>query len=97
MADEYSETTDWPGAGWAFAVWAAHFSVLWGASSAFPGDQAARWIALAATVVALAALAWFWRDRAGKLTRCAGRHVLPLAIGIAAAAILFGALPALVG
>ncbi|GGD55344.1 hypothetical protein GRI62_03485 [Erythrobacter arachoides] len=97
MAGHYTETTDWQGAGWAFAVWTAHFTALWGASSAFPGDPAARWIALAATVVALAALIWLWRLRAARRARGAGRHVTPLAIGMAGVAVLFGALPALVG
>ena len=97
MAGMFKETTDWQGAGWAFAVWAAHFSVLWGGSSAFPADPAARWIALIATMLAFAALALVWRVRgAGRKGEGAGA-VLPLALGLSAVAILFGALPALVG
>lgn len=56
MTERFTETTDWRGASWAFAVWAAHFSVLWGASSMFPGIANARWIALFATLAALAKL-----------------------------------------
>lgn len=93
MAGTFKENTDWQGAGWAFSVWAAHFSALWGASSAFPADPAARWIALAATVLALAALGLVWRIRSVK----GGGFILPLALGLSAVAILFGALPALVG
>lgn len=93
MTGIFKESTDWQGAGWAFSVWAAHFSALWGASSAFPADPAARWIALIATVLALAALAVVWRRRKA----IGGGFVLPLALGLSAVAILFGALPALVG
>lgn len=93
MTDRYSETTDWSGAGWALAVWAAHFSALWGASSIFPDTSAARWIALAATLGAVAVLAMLWRARR---LREKG-SILPVALGIAALAILLGALPALIG
>lgn len=93
MAGTFKENTDWQGAGWAFSVWVAHFSALWGASSAFPADPTARWIALIVTVLALAALALVWRRRKA----IGGGLVLPLALGLSAVAILFGALPALVG
>lgn len=93
VADTFKESTDWKGAGWAFSVWAVHFSALWGASSAFPADPAARWIALVATVLALAALAVVLRRRGANRDGV----VLPLALGLSAVAILFGALPALVG
>lgn len=92
MDDRFTETTDWPGAGWALAVWAAHFSALWGASSVFPAQSAARWLALAATLAAYGALALLWRRRA-----TGRRSVIALAVGLSAAAIAFGALPALVG
>ena len=96
MADTFEESTDWQGAGWAFAVWAAHFSALWGASSIFPADPAARWIALGATVLALAALALLWRARvAGR--RGEGGLVMPLALGLSGLAIAFGGLPAMIG
>ena len=92
MNDRFRETIDWPGAGWALAVWAAHFSVLWGASVVFPAQPAARWLALAATLAAFGALAWLWRRRAPRRT-----SVVALAIGLASAAIVFGAMPALIG
>ncbi|WP_120717560.1 hypothetical protein [Tsuneonella amylolytica] len=93
MADDYSETTDWPGTAWAFVVWALHFSILWGSSSIFPGDDAARLVALVATLGALAALAllWRWRSRKG-----AGR-IFASSVGIAAVAVIFGSIPAAVG
>lgn len=92
MDDRFTETTDWPGAGWALAVWAAHFSALWGASSVFPAEAAARWLALAATLAAFGALAVLWRRRSRGRT-----SIVALAIGLSAAAIAFGAMPALIG
>ncbi|MFY8195771.1 MAG: hypothetical protein ACOVKV_11865 [Novosphingobium sp.] len=93
MTERFTETTDWQGASWAFTVWAAHFSVLWGASSMFPGMAVARWIALFATLSALGALLWLWRIRQARR----GKTILLFAIGISALSILFGAMPALIG
>lgn len=90
---EFRETTDWIGAAWAFCVWAVHFSVLWGASSIFPGDGAARLVALAATLAAFGVLALLWRAR----SRSGTGRTFALSIGIAAVAILFGSLPAAIG
>ena len=93
MTGPFSETTDWRGAAWAFAIWAAHFSALWTASSVFPDSPAARWIALAATLAACGALALLWRKR-----RSGGPGSILLAsIALSAFAILFGATPALIG
>lgn len=36
-------------------VWAAHFSLLFGIASVFPGTQLARWLTLIASIPALAA------------------------------------------
>ena len=93
MSGPFSETHDWRGAAWAFAIWAAHFSALWTASSVFPGSPIARWIALAATLAAGGALAMLWRRR-----RIGGQGSILLAsIALSAFAILFGATPALIG
>lgn len=93
MDDRYSEHVDWKAAVLALMVWAAHFSVLWGASSVFPGNAAARWIALAATIAAAGALVWLWPP-----DRARGPVAIPrTSIGLAAAAIGFGAMPALIG
>lgn len=97
MPGPYSETTDWPGAAWPFAIWAVHFSVLWGASSIFPDHAAARWIALVATVAAVGALASLWRVRVPRQQGVREGRIFTLAAGVTALAILFGALPALVG
>lgn len=93
MSDGFSEPVDWPGAVFALAIWLAHFTLLWGASSAFPHEPVARWIALAGTLAGLAALGLLRRVRAVS----ALRSVPGLAIALAAVAMLFGALPALVG
>jgi hypothetical protein len=93
MAGPFTETSDWQGAAWAMAIWAVHFSVLWGASSIFPNADAARWIAAAATLGALVALAALHL----RCQRWSKRSVQPAATGLAALAIVFGALPAVFG
>lgn len=93
METRFSEPIDWKAVAAAFAIWAAHFSLLWAGSSVFPADQAARWIALAGTIAALGALAVL-------MVRCArtsSAAVPLLACGLSATAVLFGALPALIG
>jgi hypothetical protein len=93
MDDRFSEPVDWKATVAAPVIWAAHFTVLWGASSVFPGTSAARWIALGATLLALATLVWLWTSVAGHVTRKIPRA----SVGLSAAAILFGAMPAVVG
>lgn len=75
----------------AFAIWAAHFLVVYAASLIFPGQIAALWIALATSIAALAALAWLWW-RARALTT-----LDMLAIGLAALFVVYDTLPALFG
>lgn len=93
MDDRYSEWHDWAGAAWALVVWAAHFSALWGASSVWPGQPAARWAALAVTAVALGALAWLWRARRIRTPR----SIAGLAVAFSGISIVLGAVPAAVG
>ncbi len=93
MADRFSNEHDWVTAALALSVWAAHFSLLWAASVVFPGGAAARWIALGVTLAAVAGLVWLaLRGRVASPLSAAG-----LGIGIAAAGVAFGSLPALVG
>lgn len=93
MTDPYAEQTDWAGAAWALTIWAVHFTLLWSASSVWPDQAAARWAALIVTVLAAAALFVLWRRRVRSL-----RPSVPaLGIGMAAAAILFGTLPPIIG
>lgn len=93
MKTDYSEPVDWKAVTLAFVVWAAHFSILWGANSIFPDAPISRWIALAVTLAALAALAWIviMGVRGGP------RTVPRLAGMVAGLSVLFGALPALIG
>ncbi|MCX7282480.1 MAG: hypothetical protein NTX28_00235 [Novosphingobium sp.] len=93
MRDDFSDPVDWKGAALCFVLWLAHFTVLWGASSVFPGSAIARWIALLATVVVLAAIVALWR---GAAQRQPGK-VTHLAMALAVAAVLFGAMPAAIG
>lgn len=89
----FSNEQDWYTATLALVVWAAHFTLLWAASSVFPGQPAARWIAFVLTAVAIAALAWLWRR-----ARPASIFSVPaLGIGIAGAGVAFDVVPALVG
>lgn len=93
MRDSFSDPVDWKGVALCFVLWLAHFTVLWGASSVFPGGAEARWIALAATIVVIAALAGVLRCGAART----GSKVTRLAIALAVAAVLFGVLPAAIG
>ena len=76
----------------AFLVWAAHFAISYGAVLIFPGQAVARIVAFAAGLAALAVLVIQARKSA------LPRSSLALgALGLAAAAIVFGTFPAIVG
>jgi sensor c-di-GMP phosphodiesterase-like protein len=72
----------------AFAIWAVHFFVAYGAALIFPRETIVLWIALAAFVGALAALAWLWLRR---MRTPLGR----LAIALAGLFVVYDTLPAL--
>jgi hypothetical protein len=72
----------------AFVIWSVHFLVAYGAALVFPGQAVVLWVALAAFVGALAALAWLWRRR----TRT---PLGSLAIGLAGLFVVFDTLPAM--
>lgn len=83
-------------------LWAAHFFALYGIASLFPGTAAARWLAAAATVAALAAGAvLLLKALARRREACGndlGRWMAGLAAlgsGIALVAIFYQGLPAL--
>ncbi len=93
MAEDFRERIDYQTPALALAVWAMHFSLLWGASSIFPGQPAARWIALVLTIVAAGALFYLWRrEKVRSVFSVPG-----LGIAIAAVSVGYGAMPALVG
>ena len=76
----------------AFAIWGVHFSVSYGAVLIFPEQQIARWIAIAAMIIAAATLI----ARGLRLSK--PRSSLALgALGLALAGIVFGTFPAFVG
>ena len=76
----------------AFAIWAAHFAISYGAVLVFPGQAIARIVAVAAGLAALAVLVAQARRSARP------RSSLALgALGLAGAAIVFGTFPAIVG
>lgn len=76
----------------AFAIWAAHFSISYGAVLVFPGEAIARIIAVVAGLAALAVLVAQARGSARPQSSLALG-----AFGLAAAAIVFGTFPAIVG
>lgn len=93
MAGEFTNRHDWLGIAAALSVWAAHFTLLWGASIVFPGKPIAQWIAVVLTVLAFAAL-WLIRQRSGVRSV---RSVEGLGIGIATVAVAYTFIPALIG
>jgi len=92
MRDELNLHSNWKIMVLAFLVWAAHFMIAYGAELIMPGNPAVRWIALGAALAACALLAQGWR-RVGS----DGSPVVRLALAIAALAIAFQTLPALIG
>jgi MYXO-CTERM domain-containing protein len=93
MAGEFTNKHDWLTISLAMSIWAAHFMLLWSASSVFPGQAAARWIAVALTVAALCGL-WLVRRRRGVR---GFRSVEGLGIGIATVGVVYTTIPALIG
>lgn len=86
----FDNEQDWFTVTASMAVWAAHFMLLWAASVVFPSQAAGRWIALALTLLAGAALAWLWlRASRPPLQSAAG-----LGLAIAAAGVAFDFAPA---
>lgn len=91
--NEFRNDIDWLTPVLALALWAAHFSLLWAASSIFPDQAVARWIAVALTVAAFALLWWLW-VRSGRVSVTS---IPGLGIALAGAGMAFGVLPAIVG
>ncbi|GMM92263.1 hypothetical protein [Qipengyuania sp. MTN3-11] len=90
---DYRNDMDWLTPTLALCVWAAHFSLLWAASSAFPDRPAARWIAAILTLPALGAMSWLWRR--GSVSSPVS--IPGLGIVISATGIVFSLLPAIIG
>jgi len=77
----------------ALTVWAAHFLLLWCASSIFPEQVLARWLAAAFTLIALVALYGIMRWQAVTTVF----SIPGLGLALSAVAIVFTAMPALIG
>ena len=92
MRDELDRPENWKTLGLAFILWAGHFAIVYGAELIMPGDRAVRWIALSATLAAMGAFFLIWR----RLDQ-AGLSIARLSLGIAALAIAYQTLPALIG
>lgn len=90
----------WPPLLTALSIWFAHFVLSWAASELWPRGPAAPPLAWAATALALAALAWHaWRLRARHAAGALPGWLYRIALGataIAAAAVGFSLMPALV-
>jgi len=84
---------DWFTAIAALAVWFAHFMAVWCASVIWPDQAAGRIVGVALTIAAFGALYWL-RRRAGKPPL---HNVAGLGLAIAAVAIAFSCVPALIG
>ena len=83
-------------------VWAAHFFALYGIASILPGTVMARWLTVAATLVAFGIAAWvLWRALANQRrvgSDNLGRWMAGVAAagsGIALVAIIYQGMPAL--
>lgn len=93
MRRDYRNDIDWLTPALAMLVWAAHFSILWAASSIFPDQAAARWIALVFTLIAAAALWWLWRRSDGPPLF----SIPSLGLAVAAFGVTLDVLPAIIG
>ncbi|GGC02281.1 hypothetical protein GCM10011494_21040 [Novosphingobium endophyticum] len=93
MGNDFHNRTDWVALVLAMFVWAGHFTLVWAASSAFPDQPEARWIAMALSLAAVLLLAALWRWRRTK-TLCS---VSGLGIALAAGGVAYDTLPPLLG
>ena len=93
MPSDFHTRHDWRTLIMALVIWSAHFTAGWTISIIFPGQPAARWIALALSVLAFAALYLLWSRKA----RPPVRSVAGLGIAISAVGVAFDTMPAIVG
>ncbi len=93
MSSEFQTRHDWLTLATALAIWSGHFIVAWLVSIIFPGQPIARWIALALSILAFAALYLLWSRR----SRPPLRSVAGLGIALSTAGVAFDTMPALVG
>lgn len=92
MGERLNEPQNWRTLVLAFLLWTAHFGIVYAAELILPGDPAVGWIALVAALFAWASLALLWRNLGS-----GGSPVIKLGLAIAALAILYQTLPAVIG
>ena len=93
MGENFHNRADWLTLALAMVIWAAHFMLVWTASSVFPGHPAARWMAVGLSFLAFSVLFCLWRWRQAKTPR----SVAGLGIALAAGGIGYNLLPAIAG
>ena len=91
MAENIDAKNNWRSLALAFIAWAAHFMMVYAAALILPEHPAVRWIALAAALIVLGALIWWWRKMDER------SMIAKLSLSFAAAAIIAQTLPALLG
>ena len=93
MADEpLDRPQSWRTGLLALVVWAAHFVAVYAAGLIFPGQPVVRWLALAAMLAALGALAWLWLRDGSERTALGTISIL-----LAGLFVVYDTLPALLG
>ena len=93
MPHDYSNRLDLLTPFLSLSVWAAHFTALWSVSSIFPEQALARWLAVALTIAAFAALYGIARSRPVRTVF----SIPGLGLALSGVAAAFTALPALIG
>lgn len=93
MPFDFHTRHDWRTLAVALAIWSGHFMVAWLISIIFPGQPIARWLALALSVLAFAALYLLWSRR----SRPSVQSVAGLGIALSTAGVAFDTMPAIIG
>jgi hypothetical protein len=91
--DSFTNRTDWFTATAALTIWFAHFMLGWCASVIWPGQATGRIAGVLLTLVAFASLGVLWR----RVRPVRVQSVAGLGLGLAATAIAFSTVPALIG
>ena len=91
--NSFTNRNDWFTAIAAFTVWFAHFLLVWSASVIWPGRAVGSTVAVLLTLIAFAGLGLLWR----RVRPVSGRSVAGLGMALAALAIAFSCVPALIG
>lgn len=91
--DSFTNRTDWFTAVAALTVWFVHFMLVWGASVIWPGKATGNIVAVLLTLMAFGGLGVLWRRARPVPVQSVGG----LGLALAAMAIAFSCVPALIG